>query len=258
MTAALALTLAAGSALLWEQAVGVLLRERFPGPDTSYLLVEVPTGRVIAAQWPQAGEPVAAGSLVKPFTALAYGETHGFRYPEYTCRGAANGCWLPSGHGRIGISEALAQSCNAYFDALAAGVPGDAVASVALRFSIAPPPAQAPPAAWTGRAGLWQIAPLDLARAYAKLLSDPGAAVIRTGMALCARSGTAHALRGGLAKTGTAPCSHSAKAPGDGFVIATDRAAEPRHLLLVRVHSVPGAEAAASAAAMLRILREGQ
>jgi cell division protein FtsI/penicillin-binding protein 2 len=251
------LALALGASL-YEQVVVTLLRERFTREDVSYILIEAKDGRVADARWPDAGRPVPMGSLVKPFTALAYGETHGFRYLEFFCRGSESRCWLPSGHGKIGIVEAIANSCNAYFDALAAAVRFDDVAAVARRFSLAPPPEQASPAAYVGRAGLWRVAPLEMLRAYAALLSDPRAAVVRSGMAACARRGTGRAVGRGLVKTGTAPCCHKRKAPGDGYVIVFDRVQAPRYALLVRVHGVPGAEAAVVAGEMMRVIREGK
>ena len=254
--AAPALALCAAS--LYDQAVVTLLRDRFTRGGVSYILVEVDGGRVVDAQWPNPDRPVAMGSLVKPFTALAYAESHAVRYPEFVCRGAESNCWLPAGHGKLGIVEAIAHSCNAYFDALAADLRFEDVAAVARRFSIAPPPQGAPPAAYVGREGLWELRPDETLRAFAALLADPRAAVVRSGMEESARHGTASALGHGLAKTGTAPCSHQPKAPGDGFVVAFDRADAPRYALLVRVHGVPGAEAAAVAAQMMRVIREGR
>ncbi len=249
--------LAAGGSL-YDQAVCRLLHERFSDTRISYVVIEARGGRVIDTRWPDAEAPVAVGSLVKPFTALAYGRSHGFRFPEYACRGAASGCWLPAGHGRVGIVTALAHSCNAYFDALAAEVPFGDIAGIANRFSIPPPPEASGPAAYVGRAGLWEIAPLAIARAYAELLADPEAAVIREGMAECVRAGTGRAVGRGLAKTGTAPCTHAPRAPGDGYAIGISRADPPALILLVRVHGSPGSVAAVTAGRMLRIVREGQ
>jgi len=53
-------------------------------------------------------------------------------------------------------------------------------------------------------------------------------------------------------KTGTAPCTHGDHAPGDGFTVAILPAHQPRILLMVRVHGVPGAQAAKVAGSMLR------
>src|SRR3984885_2823191 len=55
-----------------------------------------------------------------------------------------------------------------------------------------------------------------------------------------------------LVKTGTAPCTHSPRAPGDGFAIVLTHADQPKILLMVRVHGVPGAQAAKTAGLMLR------
>ncbi len=252
-----ALALALGAATLYDQAVVTLLHERFSREDVSYILLETGEGRVIDAQWLDRGRPVPMGSIVKPFAALAYGESHGFRYPEFVCRGSAVGCWRPGGHGKVGIVEAIAHSCNAYFDALVADLRFEDVNTVARRFSIAPPQS-ARRAAYVGREGLWELRPEETLRAFTALVSDPSATAVRSGMAECARRGTARVLGQGLAKTGTAPCTHQSKAPGDGFVVAFDRTDAPRYALLVRVHGVPGAEAAGVAAEMMRVIREGK
>ncbi len=57
-------------------------------------------------------------------------------------------------------------------------------------------------------------------------------------------------------KTGTAPCTHPHAAPGDGFVIAMLPANQPELLLLVRVHSVPGATASITAGRMPRRMED--
>ncbi len=254
---AVAAALAAG-ATLYDQAVVRLLHERFENSRVSYLLLDAASGRVVDSNWSGADAPVPAGSLVKPFTALAYGRVHGFRFPEHICRGSSDGCWLPGGHGRVDIVRALANSCNAYFDALAAHVPFADMAAVAQRFSLAPPPEEAPPAAYVGRAGLWKLEPLEIARAYAALASNAEAEIVLQGLAECARSGTGRAVHEGLAKTGTAPCIHEPKAPGDGYVIAMDRGGAAPRVLLVRVHGVPGAVAATTAAEIMRIVHQGR
>ena len=71
--------------------------------------------------------------------------------------------------------------------------------------------------------------------------------------------GTAHLLGvPALAKTGTAPCSHAARAPGDGFVFAAWPPEQPRYLVLVRVHNTTCANAARTAGEVLRALRDGR
>ena len=122
------------SATLYDQSIAQVLGKQFSSPALSYLVINVQTGTRVAARWENLGQPVPAGSMVKPFTALAYGEAHGYRYPAFACRGTADGCWLPRGHGRIGMSEAIGYSCNAYFRKLAAEVSRQDVEQISFRF----------------------------------------------------------------------------------------------------------------------------
>jgi len=86
----------------------------------------------------------------------------------------------------------------------------------------------------------------------------PGASQIVDGMELSARQGTgaevhrAFPVPDVLVKTGTAACTHSPRAPGDGFTVVLTPADNPQILLMVRVHGVPGARAAKTAGRMLR------
>ena len=81
------------SALFSRTASGTLARH-FSSPNISYLFYDAQEDRFIAEKWREPAQPVPIGSLVKPFTALAYAETHNFRFPEYVCTGG-NSCWLP-------------------------------------------------------------------------------------------------------------------------------------------------------------------
>jgi len=249
-------------AALFSSTASQTLARDFSSPGISYLFYDSRDDRFIASQWSESAQPLPVGSLVKPFTALAYAETHDFRFPEHTCTGGSS-CWLPKGHGALGIVAAIALSCNSYFTELASDTGGLQVTSVARRFGLNGPGLNATPEAMAGRFGLWREAPKSLVRAYAKLLgrsSQPAIQDIVNGMAESARAGTAAGLsRQGLhqrflAKTGTAPCTHSQRAPGDGFVIVAWPADFPRYLLLVRQHGVPGAQASLLAGRMLRAL----
>jgi hypothetical protein len=64
--------------------------------------------------------------------------------------------------------------------------------------------------------------------------------------------------RGVLAKTGTAACVAKKKHAGDGFTVVLAPTDSPRTVLMIRIHGVPGAEAAKTAARMLRMLRTGR
>lgn len=235
------------SAPLREQSTAIAIARAFPDPGVSYRLTDRGAGREICSRWTHPMEPVPVGSLVKPFTALAYGETHQFRFPVYTCRGKAGHCWLPQGHGRMDISTAIAHSCNAYFLDLAADVNADALRMVAERFGLRAPE-DLGAGTLIGLGTEWRISPLAIAHAYSELIArsgDPGVREILSGMAMSAQSGTGRGVGpGAFVKTGTAPCAHESRESGDGYVIALYPADAPRFNLLVRVHGVPGAKAA--------------
>ena len=238
-----------------------LLTRDFSAADLSYISLDLRTDSLIASHWSSSDEAIPIGSLVKPFLAIAYAETHGFQFPQHNC--VAGTCWLPHGHGQLGIVRAVAMSCNSYFTSLADNVTAEQVIEVAQRFGLAGPPANATPAALAGRYGQWRESPAAVAHAYAELLgrsAQPGIAEIVAGMRESAQIGTAGALSRAvpnwhvLAKTGTAPCTHSPRAPGDGFVVAAWPADSPRYLLLLRQHGRPGALAAVTAGQILREL----
>jgi len=231
-------------------------------PDAvSYLLLDANRRTVIAIDWHDADAAVPIGSLVKPFTAIAYGEGHGLHFPVYQCTGAE--CWLKTGHGRIGIVQAIAHSCNSYFRQLAEDVPVVDVRETAGRFGLPGPPLDCDRETLFGVGSEWRVSPLEAARAYAELAArraEAGVADVIEGMRLSARIGTGAAvgatLRGSgvLAKTGTAPCSHSPKAAGDGYAVVIYPGDSPRYVLLVEVHGKTGARAAETAAHLLRDL----
>jgi cell division protein FtsI/penicillin-binding protein 2 len=250
----------AGAALFSSTASERLARD-FSSADISYLLFDSRNDRFIAAKWIESKEPISVGSLVKPFTALAYAETHEFRFPEHVCSGG-NSCWLTKGHGTMGIVRAISLSCNAYFAELASHT-GAQVTLVAQRYGLNGPGVNASNEAMAGQFGIWRESPEALVRAYATLLrrrSQPGVRDIVDGMAESATTGTAAGLsRQGLhqqflAKTGTAPCTHKTHAPGDGFVIVAWPVDFPRYVLMVRQHGVPGARTSVLAGRMLRSL----
>jgi hypothetical protein len=216
-----------------------------------YLLARASDASILARRWTHAGTPAPPGSVVKPFLTLAYGEEHTFRYPEFECQG----CWLPRGHGRIGIVSAIADSCNSYFLQLASATPLDAVERVAARYGLEPPPDSSPDTL-IGRYGRWRCAPVSVVRAFSELLNrqqDGGVSMVLAGMRLAARSGTASGCGAkAAAKTGTAPCSHVMEAPGDGLVAVLFPGVEPEFVLFARAHGTTGAETARMCGRFLR------
>jgi cell division protein FtsI/penicillin-binding protein 2 len=250
---------------LFVQSAAQLLQREFTAREVSYLLLDVHTGAVLSSRWDNPGQPIPLGSLVKPFIALAYGEEHQFHYPTHLCRGDASGCWLPHGHGEIGITAAIADSCNSYFRMLTAGMTSADVIPSAQRIGLDLPAPDLAGPDLIGVGNRWLISPLHMAHAYLELnrrRDQSGAREIISGMAQSARQGTGvdvdRALKRSraLAKTGTAVCTHQDHAPGDGFVVALVPAEQPELLLMVRVHGVPGAKAALTAGRMLSRIEE--
>jgi len=229
--------------------------------NLSYLLLDAHSGSVLSSDWPDSNTPIPLGSLVKPFAALAYGEKHQFKYPIHVCRGTASGCWLPRGHGRIGLQSAIANSCNSYFRMLTREMTAADIQPIASTFGLQPPDADTAGANLAGLGGRWLISPLAVSHAYVELSRrsrQPGVREILTGMAQSARSGTGAEVdrelvhASALVKTGTASCTHMKRAPGDGFAIAMVPAANPQILLLLRVHGTPGSRAAKVAGELLQ------
>lgn len=245
---------------LFSQSTLETLNRDFPSADISFLLLDARTGQILAARWEYAEVPIPMGSLDKPFAALAYAKYHSDRFPSHTCRGTASGCWRPRGHGTLDLSSAVAYSCNAYFRSLAADLNASEVSATAERFGLESPPPGTSGAALAGLGGDWRTSPKHMASAYFELLrhrDEPAVVQLLDGMAMSARFGTAAEVdrllpfKAAIAKTGTAPCTHNHRAPGDGFTVAMFPADSPRVLLLVRVHGVPGAVAAKTAGQML-------
>jgi len=247
-----------------QSAVQIFDRE-FASPDLSYLLLDAQTGGLLASRWDKPSKPIPLGSLVKPFTALAYAETHGQKYPTYFCKGAASGCWQVRPHGKLDISSAIAVSCNSYFRELASSLTGEQLIPVAARFGIdAPDPLLTGPDLM-GLGEHWRISPTQMARAYLELYrrrDQPGVRELLAGMAQSSLHGTG-AVAGkalkysdALVKTGTAPCTHPRHAPADGFVVVMVPANQPEILLLIRVHGVAGAKASETAGRMVRRMEE--
>ncbi len=250
---------------LYSGSVAPRLEQAFPDRDLSYVLLDASNGRVIASRWKNPTVAVPIGSLAKPFTALAYAQSHRFTFPEHECTGQGT-CWWPRGHGKLEIVQAVAQSCNSYFATLAQGVTTADMMTITREFGIRGPGTGASPEALVGRFGVWRESPVILARAYLELLrrrAQPGTHEISEGMLASAKDGTAQGISAAVkgfrvfAKTGTAVCSHGRHGSGDGFTVAAWPSDQPRYLLLVRLHGKPGAHSAIMAGKMIQFVEQG-
>ena len=250
---------------LFLQSAADILKRDFTSPGTSYLLLDANSGDLLARNWEDYDRPIPLGSLVKPFTALAYADSHEFRYPIYECQGKSTGCWQDQPHGKLDLSAAISVSCNSYFRRMAEGVSLERISSVARSFSLEAPDSDSTSANLIGLGQQWRISPIHMARGYLELYrrkDQPGVAPILEGMRRAALRGTGAAVdrqlnhSAALVKTGTATCTHTPREPTDGFVLALVPANQPEILLLLRVHGVAGAKAAESAGRALRQMQE--
>jgi cell division protein FtsI/penicillin-binding protein 2 len=250
---------------LFSQSAVEILQRQFADTGASYLLLDARSGALLASQWETYKKPIPLGSLVKPFTALAYANAHDFRYPVYQCKGKASGCWQERPHGKLDFVTAVSVSCNSYFRRLAESVTAEQMDEVTRVFGLEAPEANFASPSLIGLGEQWRISPLRMARAYLELVrrkEQPGVAPILEGMRQSALRGTGaavgHRLKhtDALVKTGTAPCTHAHWAPADGFVLVLVPALQPEILLFVRVHGVTGAKAAETAGSMLRQMQE--
>jgi cell division protein FtsI/penicillin-binding protein 2 len=244
MIATAVILLASG---LYEQALSKILGNRYPGAE--FLLLDARTGRSVIQQWRDADRAIPVGSLWKPLLVAA---KHDDKQRE--CRPGM--CWMPEGHGLIGVIDALAHSCNAWFLAHAADLAPGTIESFAMRMGLPAPP-EAVPETLIGLNPDWTVQPATIARAYLRVIAESPS--VRRGMERSVASGTAHRLGvNALAKTGTASCSHAKRGPGDGFVIVLWPNVDSRYLLLVRMHGTTGAVAADTAGAIMRVIRDGR
>jgi hypothetical protein len=241
-------------------AAAALSAARGETPATAYLLIDAATQRVIDAQWDDVERPVPIGSLIKPFTALAYAGSHSLVYPVFECRGRADACWLAAGHGHVTLADAVAGSCNAYFRQLAQSTSPEALAAILQRFGMRAEVRTLTEAAMVGFGDAVRFAPRSIVGAYLELVTrahQPGVAPILEGMMASSRRGTGRGVgdaigpTGALVKTGTAPCSHSKSATADGYAIIIYPADSIRLVLLAQAHGRTGAETAALAGPLL-------
>jgi len=250
---------------LFAQAAVKILEQDFPKTGASFLLLDAKSGAILARHWEDAQSPIPLGSLVKPFTALAYASGHDFQYPKLACNGKRSACWQDRPHGALDLTSAISVSCNGYFRQLAQGVPSERIDQIARDFRIELPDGNFDSQTLAGLGDRWRISPLHMAQAYLELerrRNQPGVGEIVQGMRQSALRGTGmsvgHQLTHtkALIKTGTAPCTHTPWAPADGFTIVLLPADAPEILLLIRKHSVIGATTAELAGKLLREMEQ--
>lgn len=224
--------------------------------ETEYLALDLKNGNRVG-HWEAPDRAVSMGSLLKPFLMVAYSRTH-TRFPNLVCRGEADQCWLPQGHGRQDVVMALGNSCNFYFRQVAGGLNGAALESVCRSYGLETPAAGVSADELIGLGTGWPQRATTVVSAFARLAgegSEPGVQLALAGMKRSAEMGTARGL--GLrarAKTGTAPCSHAPRSEGDGYVAVLYPLDQARMVLLTRQCGTTGAHTAQLAGPIVRKL----
>lgn len=190
--------------------------------------------------------PLSVGSIQKPFVAKAWAMAHsGAPSPRFQCEGGA-ACWLRPGHGELGLSRALALSCNSYFRRLASETPREVLDGVFREAGFLGGPKDAEEALGLGGPG---IRPSRLLESMRRLLRDPWPqgeplrAEVRRGLRESSALGTAGAAGplGRWVKTGTVPLPADPARHTEGFALAVG---EEGGAMLVRLSPGTGAQAA--------------
>ena len=227
--------------LMPDDSIAPILKRNFDS-----FLIATSTGQITSQSWPDADMPVPIGSLIKPFTSLAYAKQFGTPFSKGNCDGST--CWRSSGHGLLDFPHAMAVSCNTYFRNLADRLNPNELAEVLYSFGIPTTSAMLSRDARIGIGNDLGIAPSALLKAYAMLMQRQDKAILE-GLRLAGLIGTGKQWKGrALVKTGTAACT---KDEGDGFAFVAYPAINPKTLILVRNHRQTGAATAGKLAGVL-------
>jgi stage II sporulation protein D len=227
---------------------------------SAFVVVDLSTGRAIREQkgeWLDA--PVWPGSIAKLATFAAAIDagvltdatrvmcTHQLTLPG----GRRVDCSHPTLGHALSPVEALANSCNVFTATIARGLTREQLSSGFVRLGLSPVPAGVDLITSAFGLGGAQVAPRKLIEAVRRAANIP---LIHDGLRASARVGTSSAFADAgidaLAKTGTAPMKRGGRALG--LVAALTPAETPRFGIVVALPGGSGAQAAETAAAILR------
>lgn len=177
----------------------------FKGRPGAFMAIDIDTGNVIAWHDPDSflGQAFPGGSITKLFTAIAGiedgildGDTKFYCGPSSPGLPEIERCWDARGHGLIGLTDAIAYSCNRYFSRAAGYVNYASFADTLVDFRLldskpdVPPEEEARVSDMTGFGTSIRYAPLSLIAAVAAIhnggrLFDytvaPGGGPLKTG-----------------------------------------------------------------------------
>ena len=242
------------------------------GASDRLLVWTLRDGMIVAAPGNAGTAPLPVGSIQKLWVARAWAEAHpgDAPAPTYRCT-TRSACWLPAGHGEVGLRRALAVSCNAYFLALAHATPGATLDRVFREagFEVTAPLDAERSIGLSGLTTLGAgakvtVKPEALLNAFHLLVTSAWPArddireTLLAGLRDASESGTGAAspVQGVLMKTGTVPSVDGRLLATSGWVIAADPTAITVHLALLR--NGTGAQAAARLGAWWSASRTGR
>jgi cell division protein FtsI/penicillin-binding protein 2 len=224
------------------QAAGLQesVEKEFLNSGNAVLVINPQTGHVLASLHQEIflEQKYPPGSLVKPFSLIAFYRQHGNSFPILNCPATlANdpaGCWNRNGHGKVSATEAIADSCNVYFRQLSTRISPDIFARTLAEYEVIDDPSEIMKLPeetlrkiMVGNTNDWIVSPYRILRAYCELwnggyvwrkdsnilaesplLSQPLRTVLHDGMLLSSVEGTsleASRISGTklLGKTGT-------------------------------------------------------
>ncbi len=235
----------------------------------AYLVIALPSKRIVAESRPDVlAAAIAPGSVIKIATLIAAMERGVVDdTTRIMCRrtvavdGHTLTCIHPDLHRSLGVSEALAFSCNVFFASIAERLPRAALDDVLVRMGLGPASGGAPTALVAlGLSGV-RTPPRVLLDAFIRVtgpasafrVSDRIRATLLDGLRMAATVGTASAFGEAgipaLAKTGTAPMAGGGYA---GVVVATSPDPAPAYAIVVVVPGGSGADAARVAVDVLK------
>ncbi len=243
-----------------EPRVGATIDEAIAA--SAFVIVDLSTGRAIREQKSEwLDTPVWPGSIAKLATFAAAIDAGVLddstrvtctRHYRLSMLRRVDCSHPPIAH-PLSPVEALANSCNVFTATIARGLTREQLSSGFVRMGLSPVPADTDLVTSAFGLGGAQVAPRKLIEAVRRAANIP---LIREGLRASARTGTSSAFADAgieaLAKTGTAPMRGGRAL---GLVSAITPADSPRLGIVVALPGGSGAQAAETAAAILRLTR---
>jgi len=149
-------------------------------PNAAFVLVSTQSGEVLGdRRREKLKKQYPPGSLIKVFTTIAFYQQYGDHFPVYQCPATLSsdpvGCWDRNGHGEVGITDALAHSCNVYFRQIAQKISPEIFQQTLQKFQLSKGfysrNEEDIRKIMTGNTLEWTVSPMLLLRAYCSIFN---------------------------------------------------------------------------------------